>query len=73
MVVTIALPPLDSWRSSCSRCMAVVLSRPCIILLSASACSNDTVTAAFTSWTFEGQAGLSLSPAARAAQLLRMI
>lgn len=30
MVVTIALPPWDSCRSSCSRCMAVVLSRPCM-------------------------------------------
>lgn len=29
MVVTMALPPCDSCRSSCSRCMAVVLSRPC--------------------------------------------
>ena len=29
MVVTMALPPFDSCRSSCNRCMAVVLSRPC--------------------------------------------
>ena len=28
MVVTIALPPCDSCRSSCSRCIAVVLSNP---------------------------------------------